>query len=161
MNISRCHDLPKRTERGRNGPEQTKKRTGIDRNGMRKIPKQTSRSTETGFDKDRVGQDRAGHGRARQGTAGLGWYLPTYLSRVRVPLYLPSAYLLCFFDLPTHPLASSNQSTIYITITYLPSNLPTHIQTYLPTYTYLPFYLLNSPSLPYITLYIVIPTYLP
>ena len=83
----------------RNGPERTK----TDRNRLSKIPKQTSRSTETGLNKGGVGQGWAG-------TDFVPTYLPTYLPRVRIPLYLPSSCLLCTY-LPTH-IASSNQSTI-------------------------------------------------
>ena len=63
------------TETDRNGPKRTgmkKKRTGTDRNGPTKIPKRTSRSTETVLNKGRVGQGRVGLGRAGQGTTWQG-----------------------------------------------------------------------------------------
>ena len=86
------------------------------------------------------------------------YYLPR-LHKIRVQLYLPSAYLFCTY-LPTNPRIQ--QPIYYLPNHYLPSIQLTniHTYTYLPTYTYLLFYLLNSPSLPYITLHIVIPTYL-
>ena len=43
----RCHDLPKQTETGRNGPERTK----TDRNG----PKRAYENTETDFEEYRNG----------------------------------------------------------------------------------------------------------
>ena len=42
------------------------KGTGTDRDGLTKIPKRTSRSTETGLNKGSVWQGRAGHGSAGQ-----------------------------------------------------------------------------------------------
>ena len=86
------HAVSRFTETSRNGPKRAKK----DRNGLTKIPKRTSRSTETGLNKGRVGQ-----GRARQGWAGT-YFVPTYLLRIRVPLYLPNACLLYTY-LPNHP----------------------------------------------------------
>ena len=61
------------TETDRNRP----KRTRTDRHGLMKIPKRTSRSTETGLNNGSVEQSRAG-----QGWAGTYFvptsYLPTY-----------------------------------------------------------------------------------
>ena len=71
--IPRCHDLSKRTETDQNGP----KRTKTDRNGPTKIPKRTSRSTETGLNK----------GKVEQGTAGQipTLYLPTWYKGIVIP----------------------------------------------------------------------------
>ena len=133
------------TETDRNGPKRTHENTETDfygyRNGPELIPdfsgyrngqEQTSAHTTTNFSMvEKVGW----------GTIGtiLIRYLPTYP--------------------PTR--ASSNQSTIYLTVTYLPTCK--HIPTYLPSYLHISalFYLLYSPLLSYITLHIVVPSNLP
>ena len=92
----RCHDLPKQTETGRNGPERTK----TDRNGLTKIPKRTSRSTETGLNK--------------------GIYLPTYLPtylHTYIPAYLPTnIYILLlrlFLSYPALPFLAGSHWSLF------------------------------------------------
>ena len=130
----------------RNGPERTETDPRKYRNGLLWVPKRTGTDSGLQWVPKRTGTDFSSYRNELQyGRKG----------RVGHDRNNPNSVLTY---LPTH--ASSNQSTIYLTVTYLPTCKL--IPTYQPSYTYLPFfYLLNSPLLSYITLHIVISTYLP